>query len=56
MLGKRLQDQIDNYARLDAAALLRSADQAIALIGEVDTKSPQELMDAGRHLAETATD
>lgn len=54
-LGNRLQNQIDNYAKLDVASLLNAVEQGISLAGEIDKMSPQELITQGTALAQTAT-
>ena len=54
-LGNRLQNQIDNYARLDVASLLSAVEQGISLVGDINKMSPQELITQGTALAQTAT-
>jgi stage III sporulation protein SpoIIIAA len=54
-LGEKLQNQIDNYAKLDIAALLAAVEQGINLAGHIHQLSPQELVNEGTNLLETAT-
>ena len=54
-LGRHLQTQIDNYAKLDVNALIGAAEQGITLAGKVRSLSPTELVAEGRNLFETAT-
>ncbi|MCC9620797.1 hypothetical protein LPB41_03750 [Thalassospira sp. MA62] len=55
LLGARLQTQIDQYAKLDAAALLKAVKQGIALSGSINAMSPKDLINQGIGLGETAT-
>lgn len=54
-LGNRLQNQIDNYARLDVASLLNAVEQGISLADQIDKMSPQDLITQGTAVAQTAT-
>ncbi|WP_114096909.1 hypothetical protein [Thalassospira profundimaris] len=54
-LGNSLQVQIDNYAKLDVAALLGAVEQGITLADHIHKLSPQELIAEGTGLVETAT-
>ncbi|MDG4717495.1 MULTISPECIES: hypothetical protein [Thalassospira] len=54
-LGEKLQGQIDNYAKLDIASLLGAVEQGITLAGHIHQLSPQELVNEGTNLLETAT-
>ncbi len=54
-LGTHLQSQIDDYAKLDMAALIGAAEQGISLAGHVRDLSPTELVAQGSNLFETAT-
>jgi len=55
ILGNRLQNQIDTYAKLDVASLLSAVEQGISLVGDINKMSPQELITQGTALAQTAT-
>ena len=55
ILGNRLQNQIDTYAKLDVASLLSAVEQGISLAGDINKMSPQELITQGTALAQTAT-
>lgn len=54
-LGEKLQSQIDNYAKLDATALIAAVEQGISLADRINKLSPQELVTEGTSLLETAT-
>jgi hypothetical protein len=54
-LGNKLQNQIDNYAKLDMASLITAVEDGIKLSSQIGKLSPEELVTQGTGLLETAT-
>lgn len=54
-LGGKLQTQIDNYAKLDVASLIKAVEEGITLVDNINDLSAEELLSHGTDLIETAT-
>jgi hypothetical protein len=54
-LGAKLQTQIDNYAKLDVASLIKAVEEGITLVDNINDLSAEELLSHGTDLIETAT-